>query len=387
MVINRPKMNSEIIRLVQFTNIPSHHQIPLGNAFAKKLNNSFMQVCMEQGHQERRKLGWEEDFNKDWLVKAWSSEKERTRAIELFRSAEIAIWGYDLKNEIDDRIVKGKLTFHYSERLFKSGKWRLLDPRVLKSLIVMFGGNNRRNHHLLAVGPYCAEDFKLLGLFKGRMWRWGYFPELTSLKDYRDPASPPIILWAGRMLPYKRVDLFLRAAAWARTKGAGEFRIHIIGKGTEEEQLRSLTINLGLADICQFYGPQSPGEVGKAMERASIYVFPSNQQEGWGVVVNEAMSRGCCVIGSKSTGSVPWLIQDGVNGYVFDGENVEYLGRKLLWCIDHPEQRQEMGLTARITIKKLWSPEVAAERFLSLCEMIKSGKPSPYQDGGPCSTL
>jgi glycosyltransferase involved in cell wall biosynthesis len=129
----------------------------------------------------------------------------------------------------------------------------------------------------------------------------------------------------------------------------------------------------------------SPEEVGKAMEKADIYVLPSNQQEGWGAVVNEAMSRGCCVIGSKSAGSVPWLIRDGVNGYIFDGDDAENLGRILLRCLEAPDRTREMGRNARATMLNLWSPEVAAERFLQLCAAIESGKSSPFNDGGPCS--
>lgn len=380
-------MNSKRIRLAHFTNISSHYQISLGQSFANKLGNEFVQVCMESGHDERRKLGWEQNFSEEWLIRAWISPSEKARALDIFHSADLVIWAYVPVNEVNTRVTKGKLTFLYSERIFKRGKWRVLDLRVLKSLIVKFAYNNRKNHHMLSVGPYCAEDYSFLGLFKGRTWRWGYFPEQSKVEECRKFDDPPIILWAGRMLPWKRVDLLLRAAAWARARGDKTFQLMLIGAGTEEERLRSLSVSLGLSDICKFHGPQSPDKVGKAMESSFIYVLPSNQQEGWGVVVNEAMSRGCCVIGSRSAGSIPWLIQDGVNGYVFSNESVEVLGQKLRWCLENPYQTRQMGLAAQTTIERLWSPDVAADRFLRLCTAIENGKSAPFEDEGPCSPL
>ncbi|MEM4360238.1 MAG: glycosyltransferase [Candidatus Bilamarchaeaceae archaeon] len=238
-------------------------------------------------------------------------------------------------------------------------------------------------HHLLIVGPYCADDFKWIGAFRHRMWRWGYFPAVPETIS-RPENEVPVILWAGRMLDWKRVDLLVRAAAWVRARRA-HFRLRLMGYGPEESRLRALVARLGLLDVCEFIPPHPPEEVGKAMEHADIYVLPSNRQEGWGAVVNEAMSRGCCVIGSKSAGSVPWLIQDGVNGHIFEGNRVEDLGRILLYCIQNPDHTRQMGLAARATMLNLWSPEVAAERLLRLCDALERGESSPFDDDGPCS--
>ncbi len=182
----------------------------------------------------------------------------------------------------------------------------------------------------------------------------------------------------------KRVDLLRKGARWARDRGGQRFRVRLVGYGPEEERLRTLAKQLGLAGTCECSGPKPPEGVWKAMEQADIYVFPSNQQEGWGAAVNEAMSHGCCVIGSQSVGSVPWLIRHGVNGYVFDGDSEENLGRILLHCLESPTRTRQIGVAAHNTMVSLWSPEVATERFLQLCDAIESGKTSPFNDGAPC---
>ncbi len=373
------------MRLALFTNIPSHYQISLTRGFAERLPDDFALVCWEAGMEERARLGWKEDYDFPWLIRAAASADAYDRAIDILRTAEVVIWGYAPQAEIAARLASRNLTFRYTERFFKRGRWHILDPRVLRAAVQIYTSSQSSAHHLLAVGPYCASDYRLLRSFLGRMWRWGYFPEVPQRLNRQESDSEMVVLWAGRMLDWKRVNLLLRAAAWVRTQGDRRFRVRLIGYGPEEERLRALATRLGLNDVCEFHPPMKPEQVWAEMERADIYVLPSNQQEGWGAVVNEAMARGCCVIGSRSAGSVPWLIQDGVNGYIFDGNRAETLGRILLRCLENPARTREMGIAAYQTMASLWSPEVAAERFLKLCEAIEAGKPSPFDDGGPCS--
>jgi glycosyltransferase involved in cell wall biosynthesis len=292
-----------------------------------------------------------------------------------------------LVSEINKRVAKGKLTFRYAERPFKRGRWRLLDPRVLKQIWETYRLSNRKNYHLLSVGPYCAADYKFLGAFKARMWRWGYFPAITTNFKPKIKNSKPVVLWAGYLVAWKRVDLLLKAAAYTRTCGNGNFRLRIIGYGPEEENLRLLATQLGLNDICEFESPKNPEIIGDIMEASDIFVLTSDRNEGWGAVANESMSHGCCLIGSKSVGSVPWLIRDGLNGIMFEGGDPKKLGRILLNCLDNEAMRQKMGLLAQKTMIDLWTPEIAASRLLRLIEAIQKGETTPFQDEGPCSIV
>ncbi len=371
------------MKLAVFTNIPANYQVVVGQALAEALPGQFAMVCWEQTHAERTRLGWVDEYSQDWLLRAWASEEKRQAALEILRSAETVIWGYAPLAEINQRVLQGKLTFRYTERPFKRGRWRLISPRVLKSLYEIYRLSNRSAYHLLAVGPHCAGDFKLLGMFRRRIWRWGYFPEAYSFGEPRRPSEVPTILWAGRMIDWKRVDLLLEAAAWARARGGQPFRLRLIGYGPEEEKLRGLAARLGLTDLCSFEGPMPPQEIWRAMHAAELYVLPSDRNEGWGVVVNEAMSQGCCVVGNAATGSVPWLIQDGVNGRAFTGGNPADLGRVLCDCLADLPRTRAMGAAAQKTIAGLWSPEVAAGRLLELIAALQAGRPSPFQDAGP----
>jgi glycosyltransferase involved in cell wall biosynthesis len=372
------------MKFALFTNIPSPHQIPLGNILADKLGEDFSLVCWEPIGEDRTKLGWIDDSNRKWILKAWTSESTYKKALDIFFSADVVVYGYAPISLVNERVNSGKLTFLNTERPFKRGRWRILDPRVLKGMYNTIKLSHKKNYQLLAIGPYCVDDFRFLRAFKNQMWRWGYFPEFPAQQRQRKPGTTATILWAGRMLPLKRVDLLLNSVAWVRANGTERFYLRIIGNGSEEGCLKLLAARLGLMDICSFENSMPNSVLKQVMKEADIYVFPSDKNEGWGVVVNEAMCQGCCVIGSRNAGAVPWLIKDGVNGYTFEGNDALGLGQLIQTCLKNPESSYALGVAAQETMN-LWSPKEAAERLLNLSQLLLNGQQSPYNDGGPCS--
>ena len=129
-----------------------------------------------------------------------------------------------------------------------------------------------------------------------------------------------------------------------------------------------------------------PEQVRDYMEKAGIFLFTSDRQEGWGAVLNEAMNSGCAVVASDAIGSVPYLVKDRENGLVYHSGSVDELLEKVIWLLDCPEQQRRLGENACRTITELWNAQVAAERFIQLAQAILDGDPSPelFQEG-PCS--
>lgn len=63
---------------------------------------------------------------------------------------------------------------------------------------------------------------------------------------------------------------------------------------------------MNLNDYVTFTGPVQSDKVRGFMERAGIFLFTSDRQEGWGAVLNESMNSGCAVVASHAIGSVPF---------------------------------------------------------------------------------
>lgn len=87
------------------------------------------------------------------------------------------------------------------------------------------------------------------------------------------------------------------------------------------------------------------------LSQADLLVLPSIQ-DGFGMVVAEAMACGTPVVVSNAAGASE-IVDDGLTGLVVDSGNSEDLASKIAWMHDHPAEREEMGLRARDSVRKL----------------------------------
>ena len=142
----------------------------------------------------------------------------------------------------------------------------------------------------------------------------------------------------------------------------------------------------GLSDCVEMLGSMPPEDVRTHMENADIYLFTSDFNEGWGAVLNESMNSGCAVVASHAIGSVPFLVQDGENGLVYQNGSQEHLEQQVKKLLDDIVLRKRLGEKAYETITTLWSADVAAYRIIELSNRILNGdKPFAVHDSGPCS--
>ena len=102
--------------------------------------------------------------------------------------------------------------------------------------------------------------------------------------------------------------------------------------------------------------------------------------------MNESMSNGCAVVASNMIGSVPFLIEDGINGLIFKSEDLGSLETKVASLLDNVDYRRTIAWNSIKTMREVWSPKNAATNFLKLCEAIENGRRlDSVIDKGPCS--
>lgn len=113
----------------------------------------------------------------------------------------------------------------------------------------------------------------------------------TVFSPSTSERSPtPMVLYAGRLKRYKRVDLAIRALRYVR-KNFPECRMAIVGDGIDSMRLRSLSERLGLSQHVEFLGKVSTEELVSEYRRSWLHVQPSSA-EGWGYTVMEAAACG-----------------------------------------------------------------------------------------------
>ena len=120
------------------------------------------------------------------------------------------------------------------------------------------------------------------------------------------------------------------------------------------------------------------------MKKTDIFLFTSDRNEGWGAVLNESMSNACAVVANREIGSVPYLVEDGKNGLVYDRKDKNALYNCVKKLIVNKPLRETLGKNAYDTIKNVWNAEVASKRLMQLINNINKGEGTPFE-WGPCS--
>ncbi|HKP19967.1 MAG TPA: glycosyltransferase [Thermoleophilaceae bacterium] len=160
--------------------------------------------------------------------------------------------------------------------------------------------------------------------------------ELTVLEgeyagplEAREPApAEPIVVFAGRHIPEKRVPALLPALVIARER-LPELRAEILGDGPERAELLRLRDELGLRDVVEAPGRVEAARVEEALRRALCMVLPS-KREGYGMVVVEASALGTpSVVVAGPDNAATDLVSEGENGYIAPSASPEDLAEAI----------------------------------------------------------
>ena len=371
-------------KLVFVSNYLSHYSQSISEAFIRIYGDGFKFIASCPFDTKILPSYFEDATRLPFVHRAYDSPEAGEEARRMLREADCVLIGGMPVSVVAERLKLGKLTFMQSERFFKGPLWKDA-VRFAKYCLYRGGRAQARDRHakfyLLCVSAYAAWDYNTCGLFRGKAYRWGYFPELKhwSTLPAKDSGS---IIWTGRLISWKHPDLAVRLAE--RLKASGKhFRLKIIGAGKMQEELSRMVATMNLNDCVELTGALPVEQVRAEMERAEISLFTSDRGEGWGVVLNEAMNSGCAVLADNRAGSTPYLVKDGHNGLTFSG--LEDLTQKVSALLDAPQKAAELGRNAYKTIAEEWSPDAAAWRFVELAEALRTSEAVSLWEDGPGS--
>lgn len=181
-------------------------------------------------------------------------------------------------------------------------------------------------------------------------------------------GTRPVVLFTGRMVAYKGVDVLLRALVHVNAYAC------LAGEGPLRSQWQLLARELGIADRVAFPG-EVPREELRALYRAAdVFVLPSiSPQETFGYVQLEAMASGIPVISTRLPTGVPWVNQDDVTGVTVAPGDPRALTAALNQLLGNPELRARMGAAGAARVRSEFSMETMGERAVSLFERLAIG--------------
>ena len=134
------------------------------------------------------------------------------------------------------------------------------------------------------------------------------------------------IIFVGRLEYEKGVHLLVEAFDKINKK-VPETKLTIVGDGTERDKLVKKVEKLNLSDKIAFVGRQN--NVIEWLDKSEIFVYSSIWEEGFGISVIEAMSRGCIPI-TFNKGGLPEIITNGKNGFLVKELKADSLARKII---------------------------------------------------------
>jgi glycosyltransferase involved in cell wall biosynthesis len=128
-------------------------------------------------------------------------------------------------------------------------------------------------------------------------------------------AVPPTLVYAGRLIPEKRVSLLIDAFALLAAQRP-DVRLTIFGRGPEQAAIEAQIARLGLGEEIRRPGFVAEAEIEAAMAEAAAIVQPS-EREGYGMVVVEAAARGVpVVVVPAPDNAATELVDAGENGFI-----------------------------------------------------------------------
>jgi glycosyltransferase involved in cell wall biosynthesis len=158
-------------------------------------------------------------------------------------------------------------------------------------------------------------------LHADRLQALGYRGNVVVLDGlYAGGARPPqpaepVVVFAGRHIPEKRVPALVPALVEARGR-VPELEAEIYGDGPDREQVVRLVEESGMNGAVRVPGFVAAEEIQRAVSRALCLALPS-RREGYGLVVVEAAAAGTpSIVVRDPDNAAAELVDEGENGFL-----------------------------------------------------------------------
>jgi glycosyltransferase involved in cell wall biosynthesis len=198
-------------------------------------------------------------------------------------------------------------------------------------------------------------------------------PEKLALRLKLSLPAGPLVIYTGRFVHEKRLDLLLKA--WGQLQsGYPDATLLLVGDGEESAGLKA---SAGPGVVF----PGQMEDVLPYLQAADIFVLPS-ATEGLSNALLEAMAVGLPVV-ATSVGGAPDLIKDGENGWLIPADDVGALSSAINTLLIEENLRRSLGESARQIIIEQYALRVVADRLRSLYDSILSPGRSTERVTGP----
>jgi len=225
----------------------------------------------------------------------------------------------------------------------------------------------RQADGITVASSYVVRTFVEMGVPAEKLYQIPYGVRLDNFRPVAEPAEGDFqVLFAGSPGLRKGIPYLLEAFANLKHP-----RKQLSIAGYVQEDLKGVLPRLP-KDHVSFLGPIGQTELVQRMSRSHVLVLPSIE-DGFGLVMAEAMACGCPVISSTNTGGSD-LYTDGVEGFIVPIRDAQAIRNRMQLMADDPNLRREMGAAALRRVHSMGGWGEYGERWEQLLVRLTAGR-------------
>ena len=179
------------------------------------------------------------------------------------------------------------------------------------------------------------------------------------------PHNSIVVTAVGSLSAVKGFDCLIQAIAVLRTKGK-RICLVIAGEGVERSRLESIICSLEISDCVRLPGLRS--DVPDILAASDIFASTSHS-EGLSNSILEAMYSGLPTVATAVGGTVE-IVKDGITGFLVPDSDSGMIASRLCQLAENAELRRTMGIRAKEYVRKNYSLEALAEKYMALYSSV-----------------
>ncbi len=227
-------------------------------------------------------------------------------------------------------------------------RWAVKDPPVLPKQTALEEEIYGLADAITVPSKSAVESFVAMGVAREKLHR---IPYGVRLEKFARTAPPPAIaerfeaVFVGHVSLRKGIPYLLEA--FARVRHVSK-RLRVIG--AMQEDLKGILGRFPQASV-EFLGSVAQAELPAILGSSHVLVLPS-VEDGFGLVVPQAMACACPILVSSAAGSCD-MVEDGVDGFVVEPRDVEAMAERMQRLIDEDGLQERMSAAALEHVRTL----------------------------------
>ncbi|WP_297793887.1 glycosyltransferase [uncultured Marinobacter sp.] len=233
---------------------------------------------------------------------------------------------------------------------------------LISKLDILLGRS--RQQAVIAVSSQLEQ--KLRSIFPGKVLKICNFLDVENLRTTwgiggSDQETGLRFGIVGRLVPVKRVDLFIETIALLNERGMFCDGI-VVGNGPLEDDLRALASRRGVADRVTFRGFVDPVHPELKTFRALLM---TSDHEGLPMTLLEALALEVPIV-AHNTGGIPEVLSHGAGGWLVDDHSPTGYANALQELIDSPQTVTKKTQSGLETVQRLFDRTAQTEKYLEI---------------------